>query len=394
MDIPKLHDTTGFWSSTDAPGGRDWPTDGRLDGPPAATTVRSARTTPSSTRGDAPLSPMATDRLGRTQVIRRTEYGMTERDIIQTMTKQTGIPGHRLFESVLRDPRDRRRFYLTYATTTVQRDVMSPGFFLGGIHIRPTDNAIEGYISYPPFYCDKQTLDGLLNHYGTVTDGDFVRTTDGIRIAGYKFRLRPRQNKTLPPTLTYNGYDMDIRRNDDIRHCTHCKRYGHTAGRCRSRLAAQEARQHQQDARHQQQQHQYQLEVDALNEKEEAEHAVINRQFEAETGRIEGDPSSDDPKELLLQELADKESSVTWLRDRYAEMRSSVASQYNIPDNTPPVQADPLMDVDAALTPQGIPAGRADVTNLHRGSRATFATTSDTYLGSCRNICANRPFLY
>ena len=65
---------------------------------------------------------------------------------------------------------------------------------------------------------------------------------------------------------------------------------------------------------------------------------------------------------LHLQELADKESSVTWLRERYAEMRSSVASQYNIPDNTPPVQADPLMDVDAALTPQGIPAGGADVT--------------------------------
>ena len=47
---------------------------------------------------------------------------------------------------------------------------------------------------------------------------------------------------------------MDIRRNDDIRHCTHCKRYGHTAGRCRSRLAAQESRTQQQDARNQQQQ--------------------------------------------------------------------------------------------------------------------------------------------
>ena len=143
---------------------------------------------------------------------------------------------------------------------------------------------------------------------------------------------------------------------------THCKRYGHTAGHCRSRLAAQESRIQQQDARKQQQQHQYQLEVDALTEKEEAEHAELNWQFEAETARIEGDPSSDDTMELLLQELADKESSVTWLRERYAEMRSSVASRHNIPDDTPPVQADSLMDVDAALTPQGIPAGGADVT--------------------------------
>ena len=155
---------------------------------------------------------------------------------------------------------------------------------------------------------------------------------------------------------------MDIRQNDDIRHCTHCKRYGHSAGRCRSRLAAQESRNQQHDARKQQQQHQYRLEVDALNEKEEEEHAEINKQFEAETARIEGDPSSDDPTELLLQEFAEKESSVTWLRERYAEMLSSVASRYNIPDNTPPVQADPLMDVNAALTPQGIPAGGAAVT--------------------------------
>ena len=96
---------------------------------------------------------------------------------------------------------------------------------------------------------------------------------------------------------------MDIRRNDDIRHCTHCKRYGHTAGRCRSRLATQEARRQQQHARTNQQQHQYLLEVDALNEKEEAKHAEVNTQFEAETARIVADHSFDDPTEHQLQEL-------------------------------------------------------------------------------------------
>ena len=73
--------------------------------------------------------------------------------------------------------------------------------------------------------------------------------------------------------MTYNGYAMDIGRNDDIRHCTHCNRYGHTTGRGRSRLAAQEARQQQHLARQHQQQHQYQLEVDTLNEREEARRA-------------------------------------------------------------------------------------------------------------------------
>ena len=363
-------DTTGFWSSSDAPAVRDRRTDRRPDVPPTAsptaprtyaTTVRPARSAPSSARRDAQLPPTATDRLGRTQVIRRTEYGMTERDIIQTMTQQTGIPGHRLFESVLHDPRDRRRFYLTYATMDVKRDVMGRGFYLGGIHIRPTDDTIVGYIPFPPFYCDKQILDGLLIAYGTVTDGDFVRTEGGVRIAGYRFRLRPRQNATLPTTLTYNGYAMDIRRNDDIRYCTHCERYGHTTGRCRSRLADQESRQQQRRDLQLQRETQYQLEIDAINEREEAEHAEVNTQFEAETARIEADPSCDDTAELLLQELADKETSVTWLRERYAEMRSSVASHYNIPVDTPPDRADPLMDVDAALVPQGIPAGGADV---------------------------------
>ena len=96
---------------------RSW----RTPAPPRTftNTVRPARSPPSSTRRDAHLLPIATDRLGRIQVIRRTEYGMTERDIIHTMTKQTGIPGHRLFEYVLHDPRDRPHFYLTYAIMAV-----------------------------------------------------------------------------------------------------------------------------------------------------------------------------------------------------------------------------------------------------------------------------------
>ena len=82
---------------------------------------------------------------------------------------------------------------MTYATITVKRDVMGRVFFLGGIHIRPTDDAIEGNIRYPPFYCDKQTLDGLLNAFGTVRDGDFVRTTD--------FRVEVSTATTTDPDL-------------------------------------------------------------------------------------------------------------------------------------------------------------------------------------------------
>ena len=206
MDIPE----TDLWSAT-APGtGGDWQAATRPDGQPVstprthATTVLHARTEHASHR-NAPLQLTETDRLQRTQVIRRTTYGFTERDIIQTMAKQTGIPGDRLFESVSGDPRDNRRFYMTYTTMNVKHDVMHKGFYLGGIHIRPTDDVIEGYLPNPPFYSDKSTLDALLSRYRNVTKGDFVRTDDGVRIAGYKFRLRLGFNKTLPATLTYNG---------------------------------------------------------------------------------------------------------------------------------------------------------------------------------------------
>ena len=48
--------------------------------PDCANTVRPARPPPSSTCHDTPLPAIATDRLGCTQVIRWTEYGMTEND--------------------------------------------------------------------------------------------------------------------------------------------------------------------------------------------------------------------------------------------------------------------------------------------------------------------------
>ena len=87
MDITaKRNDTTGFWSSSDAPGGRDWQTDERPDvqpaAPPAAppappctyaSTVRPARSPRPPTRRDAPLPPTAVNRLGRTQVIIRND---------------------------------------------------------------------------------------------------------------------------------------------------------------------------------------------------------------------------------------------------------------------------------------------------------------------------------
>ena len=72
---------------------------------------------------------------------------MNERDIILTLPKQTGIPENRLFESVLHDLRDNRRFYLTN----------------GPMDIKPTDDTIFRYISSPHIYCEKLRMDCLFN---------------------------------------------------------------------------------------------------------------------------------------------------------------------------------------------------------------------------------------
>ena len=45
------------------------------------------------------------------------------------------------------------------------------------------------------------------------------------------------QEKTLPTSLTYNGYTMDIKLTTDIRQCKYCKIFGHTIGNCRARIA-------------------------------------------------------------------------------------------------------------------------------------------------------------
>ena len=218
----------------------------------ALSALRPPRPHPASTRAC---------RRSRRTVIRRTEYGFTGRDIIQNMTKQTRIPADRLFESVFHDPRDNRRSYQTCALMTVKRNVMGGGFYFGGIHIKPTDDAVEGYIPYPPFYCDKSTIDGRLAQYGDVTDGGFVRTSTGVRIS---------QATGFDRTIIYNT--MDIRRSDDIRYCTYCKRYRHSTGRCRTRQVSMGSGM---EAHQQQLQQQYHLEIDVINECEKPEHSSV-----------------------------------------------------------------------------------------------------------------------
>ena len=142
-----------------------------------------------------------------------------------------------LFERVLRDPQDPRRFYIIYRTLDIKTTVTGKGFYIGQTHIKPTDNTITGYIPFPPYYINKTTLDRLLGQYGQHVTGDFVTTPHGTCIAGYKFKMTPNRAVSPPRKLVYNDYHMDIKYDDDIRQCRYCGRYGHLLRQCRTKAA-------------------------------------------------------------------------------------------------------------------------------------------------------------
>ena len=157
---------------------------------------------PSTSTTSKPLEPAETTRHHRTQILRRLPYNTTTRTIIDDMTRQMGNTESNLFERVLRDPQDPRRFYPIYCTLDIKTTVTGKGFYIGQTRIKPTDNTITGYIPFPLYYINKSTLDRLLGHYGHHLTGDFVTTPHGTCIAGYKFKFTPHRAVTPPKTLT------------------------------------------------------------------------------------------------------------------------------------------------------------------------------------------------
>ena len=190
-----------------------------------------------------------TRRQQRTQILRRTAYGTTTNDILQTVTAQMGVPEEQLFECVIRDPDDHRRFYVTYRTQQMKTRTTGKGYYIGDLHIRPTDDYLTGYIPHPPppYYIDRQTLDDLLSSFGTVKEASFVSTPRNTRIGGYKFKLKLKTDVGRPTSLLYNGVNMVIRYQDDVKQCAYCKRYGHIISACRTKKTADADRQRARD---------------------------------------------------------------------------------------------------------------------------------------------------
>ena len=213
--------------------------------PPSASPSSSQPTSPSTT--PSPIKPTETTRHHRTQILRRLPYNTTTKQIIDDVTRQLGYTEDALFESVLRDPKDSRRFYLTYRTDDLRQTATRKGFFIKHLHIKPTDGSTNGYIPFPPYYIDEETLRELLTPYGTIVTGGFVETKLHTRIAGYKFSIEFHKETSPPTSITYNGCTMNIKYDDDLRQCKYCGRYGHLIGKCRTKAADDATNKHRRD---------------------------------------------------------------------------------------------------------------------------------------------------
>ena len=190
----------------------------------------------------SPLLPTEIDRQHRTHILRRLEPNVTPQFIITQLTEQLELPEHELFEAVLRDPQDRRRFYCTYKTTQLKQHALGKGFTIGNTSIKPSDDTVDGYVPFPPFYVDLDSLNNLLRPYGELVSSSFVQTRHHTRVAGFKFSIKLKKGAVRPTTLSYNQCTMQVRYTDDLRICTHCRKTGHLVAQCRMRLAAQHDR--------------------------------------------------------------------------------------------------------------------------------------------------------
>ena len=105
---------------------------------------------------------LASRRLQSSYILQRLPYNTTTQQPIADLTRQLGYAEDALFERVLHDPNDSRRFYSTYRTDELKRYATGKGFYVKHLHIKPTDGATHGYIPFPPYYIDETTLQDLL----------------------------------------------------------------------------------------------------------------------------------------------------------------------------------------------------------------------------------------
>ena len=175
----------------------------------------------------------------RTQVLRKLPHGTTTTSILDDLTKQSTQPLNTIVEAVIREPLDRRRFYIRYLTVDLRRRNSRLGFKIGDIQIPPEKADVTGFINNLPHYMSKDDVVKILSQYGDVVSAAFKTYGDtDIRCGGLKFELDLHENKKLPSQFTVMGDTFTIETKDDLLLCTFCDNYGHLHRNCHKKKEA------------------------------------------------------------------------------------------------------------------------------------------------------------
>ena len=181
---------------------------------------------------DAKLAKIA-EMERRTMVIRKVAPSTTPASILQDLQKQCKRPLGEILESVVREPLDRRRFYLRFHSVELKRGSAKNGFTIGETVIPPQLSDVQGYIPEVPHYLDRDEILQILSLYGDVVKGDFVRFEEtNIRCGGFSFELNLHENKKLPSTISIMSDTFEIKLKDDLQQCSYCDKYGHIVRHC------------------------------------------------------------------------------------------------------------------------------------------------------------------
>ena len=175
----------------------------------------------------------------RTQVLRKLPHGTTTTSILDDLTKQSTQPLNTIVEAVIREPLDKRRFYIRYLTVDLRRRNSRLGFKIGDIQIPPEKADVTGFINNLPHYMSKDDVVKILSQYGDVVSAAFKTYGDtDIRCGGLKFELDLHENKKLPSHFTVMGDTFTIETKDDLLLCTFCDHYGHLHRNCHKKKEA------------------------------------------------------------------------------------------------------------------------------------------------------------
>ena len=169
----------------------------------------------------------------RTLVLRKVPPTTTTVTILKDLQRQFTRPLGEIVEAVVREPLDRRRFYVRFHTVDLKRECAKQGFQIGDINIPPQQSDTQGQIPDVPHYLDREDVLNILSRFGDVVKGEFDRFEDtNVRCGIFRFDINLHPHQKLPSTIQILNDKLTIHTKDDLLQCTYCDKYGHRIVHC------------------------------------------------------------------------------------------------------------------------------------------------------------------